>query len=349
MLSFIQQRLGKSPTKSQKNMTRQDSIESAFARVNARNVSKDASATPSLTTAASSTDTCSEPTDTSEKLENQSQDVRPSRMTMDSDEENVLSEEPLPTAPVHNAKKESYTVAGETMPKEIDSQEQLLQEGVQALDEDWNIGAMPGDGLNLPTNVGRSTRRRRSMRFDIIDQTSTAVEITTSALGKRGRKVMEAGMEKIQAWKGSDKRSSRRPTDIKTALSEEPRKRARFSTVKSEKDPSPRPRVKANAARKRSKHWVAQGLYVGQSPDFDARLTEAKNKMKKVSKKIPNNQKSLTMPLPMFAGERTLALGRDFKLPFDVFSPLPPGQPKPDEWKKTHKSKSMNCQSSRAY
>ena len=30
--------------------------------------------------------------------------------------------------------------------------------------------------------------------------------------------------------------------------------------------------------------------------------------------------------------------GRDFKLPFDVFSPLPAGQPKPDEWKKVNKN-----------
>jgi hypothetical protein len=41
----------------------------------------------------------------------------------------------------------------------------------------------------------------------------------------------------------------------------------------------------------------------------------------------------------MFAGERLLKNGRDFKLPFDVFSPLPPGQPKPDEWKKVNRSK----------
>ena len=40
----------------------------------------------------------------------------------------------------------------------------------------------------------------------------------------------------------------------------------------------------------------------------------------------------------MFAGERLLKQGRDFKLPFDIFSPLPAGQPKPDEWKKTNKN-----------
>jgi histone-lysine N-methyltransferase ASH1L len=40
----------------------------------------------------------------------------------------------------------------------------------------------------------------------------------------------------------------------------------------------------------------------------------------------------------MFAGERLLQTGRDFQLPFDIYSPLPPGQPKPNEWRKTNKS-----------
>jgi len=44
------------------------------------------------------------------------------------------------------------------------------------------------------------------------------------------------------------------------------------------------------------------------------------------------------LPLPMYAGERLLKTGRDFQLPFDVFSPLPAGQPKPDEWRKVNKN-----------
>jgi histone-lysine N-methyltransferase ASH1L len=40
----------------------------------------------------------------------------------------------------------------------------------------------------------------------------------------------------------------------------------------------------------------------------------------------------------MFKGARLLKNGRDYQLPFDIFSPLPPGQPKPDEWRKTNKS-----------
>ncbi|KAJ5469527.1 hypothetical protein N7539_009145 [Penicillium diatomitis] len=42
--------------------------------------------------------------------------------------------------------------------------------------------------------------------------------------------------------------------------------------------------------------------------------------------------------MPMFGGSRMIENGRDYVLPFDVFSPLPPGQPKPDEWRKTNKN-----------
>lgn len=87
------------------------------------------------------------------------------------------------------------------------------------------------------------------------------------------------------------------------------------------------------------KRWLSQGLYVGQDPDFDPRLTTAKNKLKKANTKHDVLQRRSVLPMPMFAGQRILETGRDYKLPFDLFSPLPGGQPKPDEWKKTHKSK----------
>ncbi len=340
MLSFLQQRLGKSPTKSQKNMTRQDSIESAFARVNARNGSKDASATPSLTTATSLTDTSSEPTDVSEKPEGHPRSSGRSRANVVNYNELVLSgQQPRSTQPAGAG--EDHIIPSDTPfleGSENDSREQLLQQSVQALDEGWNIGALPGDDLELPAKNDGGIGRRKSTRLGLLEQASTVMEMTTSVLGKRGREAMEAGMEKIQALKGVKKRPSMRSANTESASFESPKKRARFSAAHYKKGSSPQPSNRANAAKKRSKHWINQGLYVGQSPDFDPRLTETKNKMKKTSAKDRGIKKSSAMPLPMFAGERTLALGRDFKLPFEIFSPLPPGQPKPDEWKKTHKS-----------
>ena len=343
MLSFLQQRLGKSPSKSNKSMTRQDSIESAFARVNARNVTKDASVTPSLTTATSVTDTSSEPAENPEKPEATITSLRHPRASIESCEEKLQSDWHPDNRQTLGAGIEDHIGLNKTLleGEENDSQEQLLQKSVRALDEDWNIGALPGDNLGLPAEDEGGIKKRKSTRLTILEQASTAMETTTSVLGKKGREAMEAGMEKIHALKGRQKRPTKRPAESEPASVESPKKRARFSAVPSRTAPSPRPSARASAAKKRSKHWVTQGLYVGQSPDFDPRLTETKNK-KKIFTKDRNTKTSSIMPLPMFAGERTLTQGRDFKLPFDVFSPLPPGQPKPDEWKKTHKSMSLS-------
>ena len=339
MFSFLQQRLGKSPTKPQNNMTRQDSIQSAFARVEARNVSKDASATPSLTTSTSVTDTSSEPTDLSEKPENHAQKSGLSGASTSSYHGNVFHGSLPHTESALGVEKDGPTLLEGP---ENDSRKRLLKESVQALDEDWNIGAMPGDALDIPMEDLGGNRKRRSVRLGLLDQASTVMDMTTSVLGKRGREAMEAGIEKLKAFKGDKERRGRRPIDTRPTPIGTPRKRARFSATYNGKDLSLQPSKKTNTANKRSKFWVSQGLYVGQSADFDPRLTETKNKLKKASVKGKTILQCSAMPLPMFAGERSLAIGRDFKLPFDVFSPLPPGQPKPDEWKKTHKSMLMD-------
>ena len=340
MLSFLQQRLGKSPTKSQDKLTRQDSIESAFARVNARNVTKDSSATPSLTTAASLTDTSSEPTDTSDRPEFHPRRLKSTRDSVEEDRADIRSgQQPnslqtLDSDQDDRTKSDDYLLEGNTN----NSQDHLLQKGVQALDADWSIGAMPGDDLHIPTNTEDHNRRRRSSRLDLLGHASSVMEMTTSVLGKRGHEAMEAGIEKIKALQSGRKKSSVRLSETRPTSVEHPRKRARFSATCGDNSSPLHSNSSANFVKKRSKHWVTQGLYVGQSPGFDARLTETKNKIKKASVTSKSTKKPSAIPLPMFAGERMLVHGRDFKLPFDVFSPLPPGQPKPDEWKKTHKS-----------
>ncbi|RMZ78306.1 hypothetical protein DV737_g3916, partial [Chaetothyriales sp. CBS 132003] len=82
------------------------------------------------------------------------------------------------------------------------------------------------------------------------------------------------------------------------------------------------------ARRAKDKKWLASGLYAGQSS------TSTKSPLTA----SPRVRENTVLPLPMFAGERLLQTGRDFKLPFDVFSPLPPGQPKPDEWRKSNRN-----------
>lgn len=280
-----------------------------------------------------------------------------------------------------------------------DSKEQLLQQSVQALDGDWDLGAMPGDELKTAMKKESGAIKRRSTRLDMLDAASSVIEKTTSVLGKRGRETIEAGRDKIQTMTGGDKRT-KAPKELqklkmdlvnennkgivgkvykvpvvvdpltkkkqrkrfkgyvwsdeeggsegeragskskepRTSSFESPRKRARFSKDDTNAEVSPEPAIKRKPIKKPVKKWVNQGLYVGQDPDFDSKLTETKNKEKKALKQQSSGRKNSIMPSPVFAGKTKLEIGRDFRLPFDVFSPLPPGQSKPDEWKKTHKS-----------
>jgi palmitoyltransferase ZDHHC9/14/18 len=93
-------------------------------------------------------------------------------------------------------------------------------------------------------------------------------------------------------------------------------------------------------SKPKSKVWLKQGLYVGQDRDFDPRLSESQNRAKKRAKKP---RQASILPLPMFACERLLNedprhVFRDFKLPFDTYSPLP-RKVKVDGWVKLNKSK----------
>jgi palmitoyltransferase ZDHHC9/14/18 len=93
-------------------------------------------------------------------------------------------------------------------------------------------------------------------------------------------------------------------------------------------------------SKPKSKVWLKQGLYVGQDRDFDPRLSESQNRAKKRAKR-PGEVNVL--PLPIFACERLLNedprhVFRDFKLPFDTYSPLP-RKVKVDGWVKLNKSK----------
>jgi len=90
---------------------------------------------------------------------------------------------------------------------------------------------------------------------------------------------------------------------------------------------------------RKPKVYLEKGLYAGQETlnlDWFARDSENyKADMEIVAPYRPN----AFFPLPMWHGQGLLQTGRDFKLPFDICSPLPPGQPKPDEWRKTSSSK----------
>lgn len=111
-----------------------------------------------------------------------------------------------------------------------------------------------------------------------------------------------------------------------------------------EEEASEEPEIVAQPPPKRVKKWLGKGLYAGQdaAADSTAGLSTAdKKKLVQFPELKPTDKVNKTLPLPMFAGLRTLINGRDFKLPFDVCNPLPPGQPKPDEWRKMTKSETL--------
>lgn len=88
--------------------------------------------------------------------------------------------------------------------------------------------------------------------------------------------------------------------------------------------------------RKKEKHWLSMGLYAGQGSSKDLNWF---NGVKLPTEDVPPFKPTGVLPLPVWHGQRLLFIGRDFKLPFDVCSPLPPGQPKPEGWGKTSSSK----------
>ena len=143
-------------------------------------------------------------------------------------------------------------------------------------------------------------------------------------------------MDRLQALR-KDTGSSRRRESESTIRVEPPAKRTRLSTASMPELHTEAEKVQ-DTARPKVNRWQTQGLYFGQHRDFDARFTESKNQREGKSAAMGENK---ILPLPMFAGEKLLSLpykeARDFKLPFDVFSPLP-RKAKPEDWKKTSKS-----------
>jgi [histone H3]-lysine4 N-trimethyltransferase ASH1L len=189
---------------------------------------------------------------------------------------------------------------------------------------------------------GKATRR--SSRASILGKAGEAVsDITTSVLGKRPREALDRGKDRLGDIK---RRASLRPKSVvepilpTTAAFQSPIARERRLSDSDLGKPL-RPLEAFTVPRKpvplrKDKRWLNSGLYTGQTRDFDGRLSESKNKRKHNAAPPINENKIL--PLPMFVGERIMKYGRDFKLPYDVFSPLPPGQPRPDEWRKTNKN-----------
>lgn len=232
----------------------------------------------------------------------------------------------------------------------------LVRDGIDALDLDWSVKKLPrskslGNLSNRPKKYKKKTPAQRAANFKA-DAVGTLTK-KLSVLGKRGRMAFEEGLGLTGTTKV--KRELRNLADTpefahidtkpvvhevwsngKLVKEEPARKRKKVEQVVEEpKAASVKPAQKLRPNGKREKTWMAKGLYAGQDRNLDWFQQENNPEMKRDT---PQFQPGGFMPLPMWHGQRLLHQGRDFKLPFDICSPLPPGQPKPDEWRKTSSS-----------
>ncbi|KAL9615989.1 MAG: hypothetical protein Q9160_009088 [Pyrenula sp. 1 TL-2023] len=185
-----------------------------------------------------------------------------------------------------------------------------------------------------------SRATRRSSRVSVIEKAGDAIsDLTATVLGKRTQEAIEKGKDALEELKRRASLRSR-GTDSHTIsgktsnVEEPPAKKRRLEEQEEEESNLPKPKPR----KPKHKRFLNAGLYTGQSRHFDGRLTTSKNKRKALQQDHPPEKENPILPLPMFAGERLLNAGRDFRLPFSIFSPLPAGQPKPDEWRKVNKN-----------
>jgi [histone H3]-lysine4 N-trimethyltransferase ASH1L len=256
------------------------------------------------------------------------------------------------------------------------SLDSIVQRGVEAWDMNGSLSAPTSpstahDGNAQTKSVNTKKQKQKAMparRISTRASGAVAAEATITkgaSAGKRGRKMLEntriprelrrlqdtnefTGVEAkpvLHTIWSNGKYVDPNELDVNGEPLRKKTKKERASTkpeagaeteVAKEETPTVAPK------QKRAKTWLDKGLYAGQPAplDYTKGMSAAeKKKLAQLPELAPTGKVNKTFPLPMFAGLRLLINGRDFKLPFDVCNPLPPGQPKPDEWRKMTKSK----------
>jgi histone-lysine N-methyltransferase ASH1L len=238
----------------------------------------------------------------------------------------------------------------------------LVSDAIEELDLAWKMKELPKSRSMISVAEPKTSPkkhkakakadfdRRRSLR-SVGEPVETLTE-KLSVLSKRGRNAFEASIAK-------GKRELKRLADTNefAKIETQPVLHEVWSCGKLVMGdaPPPKKRVKAEPEAekvaeeepvpeekkfktKRDKIWLSKGLYAGQEGKIDLYAPRVGKGRKSLLLVDPSAKPRTMLPLPIWAGQRLLETGRDFKLPFDVCSPLPPGQPKPDEWRKFSKS-----------
>ncbi|KAI5464009.1 hypothetical protein BGZ63DRAFT_411857 [Mariannaea sp. PMI_226] len=233
-----------------------------------------------------------------------------------------------------------------------------VREGIDALDLSWSLNKLDSPRARSQKSQTSSVRRVSSRLSGTTPVTALAGKLNT--LGKRSRKAVDKGMttmsrelrrlQDTNEFAGIDEKpvlhtvwSNGKYVDPKAAESPARRKpKKEEPEPEEEKKEEPEPEPVTSIRKRRVKNYVNKGLYSGQ--DGPADITKGLTALeKKQLAQLPDFNLSgrinKTMPLPIYNGLRLLLNGRDFKLPYHVCHPMPPGQPKPDEWKKMTKNR----------
>ncbi|KAK5744591.1 hypothetical protein LTR17_001986 [Elasticomyces elasticus] len=275
--------------------------------------------------------------------------------------------------PISSASRNVSGLTGRTLVGGGDEAEEDVKTMGKEVDEE------EGEEAEL---LPRPLQRKTSVKDRV---KKAAGRVVGSVLGKRGRDVVEAGKRKLGRGKSrstaddedenenEDEASDTEPLEEvprwKKALEMGPKglldeldldvdlpapppaKKARLSGKEAMKDsPQPSaPLAKAATATKSMKPWIREGLYVGQSPDFDPTQPGGKRKLTKkrpisssssaTTSAAPESSKRTFLPLPMFGylkEEKT----RDFRIPYDVFAPsLKKGDERPKDWHQVNRNR----------
>lgn len=237
---------------------------------------------------------------------------------------------------------EGHTVAIATSVGADDAEKQLLEEAGQLPRPEMCIGALVEQTAKTLEDEKHDTTRRRSTRLGTLDRATGLVQTTKNLLGKRERDTCTTEFKEVdQRSANGDGSGTSNGTEV--LKSEGPvKKRAWLLNKLHESDQLSAPATEPKISRQsRAKRWLSHGLYIGQDESTGSRVSQKASKLNRPSNECSNIKHRKILPMPMFRGHRMIEMGRDFKLPFDIFSPLPPGQTRPEEWKKTHKSESQ--------
>ncbi|KAI5209354.1 hypothetical protein AUEXF2481DRAFT_616729 [Aureobasidium subglaciale EXF-2481] len=231
---------------------------------------------------------------------------------------------------------------------------QLLNEGVKALNMEWEMDNLPGDDAgDLPD---RKKRRHRSSMDMLIETTGRAIGRVKSVLGKRERETSESDKtgrrqsRRLLAIEGPKEVDEEAQQDDNTVEDqpervERPSKLARISSSFS----IAMPQVFSTKSKKPTKRYEKQGLYAGQSITSYDDQAIPKPSRKPTGKARPlstsflpdatkSEKRSSLVTLPMFS---YLERERPFTIPYDVFAPVyhQRGEDKPKDWGKVHKNR----------